>query len=78
MQVHLPPILFYALGAVLMTFGALRAYFLGIKPRRDESSAEGEVDPARSAESKRHVTFGLIWIAMGIVLIVSTAINVRR
>ncbi|HET6281306.1 MAG TPA: hypothetical protein VFH73_10075 [Polyangia bacterium] len=69
MNITIPPILFYALGALLVVFGTLRAWTLG----RRRSDRELEPDtPARVQERKRHLTFGIVWVAMGLFLIVST------
>jgi hypothetical protein len=69
MNITIPPVLFYALGALLVVFGTLRALTLGrLRPGR-----ELDVDtPARAQERKRHLTFGIVWVAMGLFLIVST------
>jgi hypothetical protein len=95
-DIELPPGLFYALGAVLIVFGCLRAYFLGWKqkpPRPLEVSSDdpvtGEGDeggdaPAasrwsapRSGGHKRHITFGVVWVVMGLFLVISTVVNTR-
>jgi hypothetical protein len=89
MNVNLPPALFYGIGLMLVVFGALRAYVLGWKRRPGGPDApparEGEEPeavhgrgPRRQPDHKRHVTFGVLWIAMGLFLIVSTIINSRR
>jgi hypothetical protein len=70
MNITIPPILFYALGALLIVFGALRALTLGRRrPARELDDADS---PARAHERKRHMTFGIVWVAMGLFLIVST------
>lgn len=69
MNVTIPPIFFYALGCLLIVFGTMRAFTLG----RLRASRELEADsPARAKERKRHLTFGIVWVAMGLFLIVST------
>jgi hypothetical protein len=87
-EINLPPGLFYGVGAVLVVFGALRAYFLGWKqkpPRPVPGDPEKNDDePAPSGWSrgeggghKRHLTFGLLWFVMGIFLVISTILNSR-
>jgi hypothetical protein len=69
MNITIPPVLFYALGALLVVFGTLRALTLG----RHRPDRELEADtPARAQERKRHLTFGVVWVAMGLFLIIST------
>lgn len=85
MNIQIPPVIFYAVGAVLVVFGALRAYFLGWKQRERLFVAEpAERDPTtpdsepRTKGQKRHMMFGVLWVLMGLFLIVSTIIQVRR
>lgn len=76
--VSIPPVIFYALGAILIVFGALRAYMFGWKARRVPALADDlDVDQARAAErrvkeQRRHLMMGVVWVIMGIVLVVST------
>jgi hypothetical protein len=70
MNVVIPPLLFYAVGIVLVLAGVARAFLLG---RRDSSREIADDDPARARTRRRHLTFGLVWIAMGLFLIASTA-----
>jgi hypothetical protein len=70
MNVAIPPLFFYVLGAMLVVFGAMRALTLG---RRRPERELGEDNPARASERRRHVRFGIIWVLMGIFLIISTA-----
>ena len=70
MNVTIPPILFYAMGALLVVFGALRAIDAGPPPRR--ARARGGHPGAGPASESRHLTFGIVWVAMGLFLIVST------
>jgi hypothetical protein len=61
---QLPPEFMYAVGALLVVAGAWRAYHFGWK-RQDDMS-------------KRHKRYGVIWVVMGLGLIVSTIIQLRR
>jgi hypothetical protein len=74
MNVVIPPLFFYVVGALLVIGGAVRAVVLG---RRNSSRELREDTPAQAKARRRHLTFGLIWIAMGLFLIFSTA-NVLR
>jgi hypothetical protein len=87
---NIPPSVSYALGALLIVFGVLRAYYLGWKHRPaleapgeaksgEAKSGEGEGDepPARKERDdsyKRHIRFGIIWVAMGLFVVISAAI----
>lgn len=71
MNVIIPPLFFYLLGAVLVIFGTLRALTLGRRrPGRELSDHD---NPARAGERRRHLRFGIIWVLMGLFLIFSTA-----
>jgi hypothetical protein len=88
MNVSIPPSLLYAIGTVLVLFGGLRAYHLGWK-RKPESAAPGQEpesgdldevpawDRNKGGGYKRHITFGVLWVAMGLFLIISTMITSR-
>jgi uncharacterized membrane protein HdeD (DUF308 family) len=83
MKLELPPVLFYGVGVILIVFGALRAYHLGWVRREAPSPdrVEGdEVDttPRTDPTARRHMMFGLLWVVMGIILVVSTYMNSRR
>ncbi len=105
MNLSLPPALFYAIGAMLVTFGSLRAYHLGWQALRrlrgeieeddgeggdieDEGESDSEVagrvrvveavDERRRTRARRHVRFGLLWVAMGLFLVISTVIQTVR
>jgi hypothetical protein len=89
-RIVLPPALFYGVGVLLVVFGALRAYLLGWKqrePRVGETPDAGDPDDAaraahsraqREKQAKRHVTFGIVWVAMGLFLIGSTLYQTLR
>jgi hypothetical protein len=91
MQLNLPPIIPYAVGCVLILFGALRVKYLGAprarrRPADDAEAGEGSADPAiepeerleRGPEQRRHIRWGIIWILLGLFLVVSTFVQVRR
>jgi hypothetical protein len=89
MQVNLPPVLFYAIGAMLMVFGALRIKYLGAprarrRPVDDETWGESSVGATseeqleRRPEQRRHIRWGIIWILLGLFLVISTIVQVRR
>ena len=69
-MITLPPIFFYAIGTLLVVFGALRSIILG---RRRADRELTEDTPARAKARRRHLVMGLIWLGMGVFLIVSTA-----
>jgi hypothetical protein len=83
MDIVLPPALFYGVGIVLIVFGALRAIFLGWKQKPQvvgedvEEAAAGGWSRSTGGGYKRHLTFGLLWMVMGLFLVVSTIIKTR-
>jgi hypothetical protein len=70
MNLVIPPLFFYLIGAALTIGGAVRAATLG---RRDSRGEINDDSPERAKARRRHRTFGLIWVAMGLFLIASTA-----
>ena len=83
MRIDLPPALFHGVGLLLVVFGTLRAYRLGWQRRRRESrspSSGHEDDGGHRPDpaARRHIMFGVLWVAMGVFLVVSTYINSRR
>jgi hypothetical protein len=87
MQLNLPPIIPYAVGCVLILFGALRIRYLGAPRARrrsddDESAGDRTAEPderlQRGPEQRRHIRWGIIWILLGLFLVISTFIQVRR
>jgi hypothetical protein len=85
MNIELPPALFYGVGIILTLFGALRAYHLGwqrreIERARAEAKGDGDEDNGRrpATTARRHITFGLFWVVMGLFLLVSTYLKSRR
>jgi hypothetical protein len=79
--ISLPPALFYGLGTVLIVFGVLRAVFLGWrqKPQPAEDLEEAGTGWSRSSGGgyKRHLTFGVLWVVMGLFLVLSTIVKSR-
>jgi len=84
MHLNIPPIVPYAVGAVLVVFGALRVKYLGAPraPRasEEESAGSGEASatPVRGKEQHRHLRMGVVWILLGLFLLVSTYIQMHR
>jgi hypothetical protein len=91
MQLNLPPIIPYAVGCILILFGALRIRYLGaprVRKRSDDDENAGQassdrtVEPEerlqRGPEQRRHIRWGIIWILLGLFLVISTFIQVRR
>jgi hypothetical protein len=70
MNVVIPPLFFYIVGLLLTIGGAVRAATLG---RRVEAREISEDTPERARARRRHRTFGLVWVALGLFLIASTA-----
>jgi hypothetical protein len=93
MRIDLPPALFHGVGILLIVFGTLRAYHLGWQRRLKEVPPDPEAEDAAAPDdgapppepvlrpdpaARRHIMFGVLWVAMGIFLVVSTYINSRR
>jgi hypothetical protein len=81
MQVYIPPVVPYVIGATLVVFGGLRIKYLGA-PRApalpDEGDNPADAKPVRGKEQRRHVRMGVLWILMGAFLLVSTYFQVQR
>ena len=75
MNIVIPPIVFYVLGGMFLVFGTLRALMLG--RRRVEREIVDET-PERAKARRRHLMFGIFWVATGLFLIASTAGILRR
>jgi hypothetical protein len=75
MNLVIPPLFFYVVGAMLVIFGAWRTAWLG--RRRPSREIETEVTEAAAAAAvkarRRLFIFGLVWVALGLFLILSTA-----
>jgi hypothetical protein len=86
MNIQLPPALFYGVGAMLILFGSLRAIHLGWQrrpppaaPKPEGEESLDDVENARDAkDSRRHIMFGVLWVAMGLFLVISTFLNSRH
>jgi hypothetical protein len=88
MQLNLPPIIPYVVGCVLIVFGSLRVKYLGAPRLRrcpadhGELSGDRAVEPEerleRGPEQRRHIRWGAIWILLGLFLVISTFVQVRR
>jgi hypothetical protein len=70
MNIVIPPLFFYTIGAVLLVAGVVRALTLG---RRHPERELVDDTPARAKARRRHFTFGIVWVAMGLFLLLSTA-----
>ena len=70
MNIVIPPLFFYVVGAMLVVFGTLRAVVLG--RRRVEREITDDT-PEQAKARRRHLTFGVIWVLTGLFLIASTA-----
>jgi uncharacterized membrane protein HdeD (DUF308 family) len=82
MQLNVPPIIPYAIGALLVMSGVLRAKYLGAPrtPAMTEQDAETSTNQpeVRGKEQRRHLRMGVIWVLLGLFLLVSTYIQARR
>jgi hypothetical protein len=75
MNIVIPPVVFYVLGALFLVFGTLRAVVLG---RRRADREVVDDTPERAKARRRHVMFGVFWVLTGLFLIASTAGVLRR
>jgi hypothetical protein len=75
MNVAIPPVIFYVLGALFLVFGTLRALVLG-RRRLDREIVDDT--PERAKARRRHLMFGIFWVVTGLFLIASTAGVLRR
>jgi hypothetical protein len=80
MNLVIPPLFFYAVGAVLVISGVARTLTLGRRRPEREIQAD-DPDPsvvanvaAKAAQvRRRHLIFGVVWVLLGLFLILSTA-----
>ncbi|HSS39478.1 MAG TPA: hypothetical protein VLT58_11975 [Polyangia bacterium] len=76
MNLVIPPLFFYVVGAMLVIFGAWRTAWLGRRHPRREIDTDDLTEAAATAAAKarrRHLIFGIVWVALGLFLILSTA-----
>ncbi len=75
MNLVIPPLFFYVVGAMLVIFGAGRTFWLGVRrPSREIETDVTEAAVAAAAKARRrHFIFGMVWVALGLFLILSTA-----
>ncbi len=82
MHLNIPPIIPYAVGALLVLFGILRVRYLGAPrtPRMTEEDSETSTNPAlvRGKEQHRHLRMGVVWVLLGLFLLVSTYVQSHR
>ena len=89
MNLVIPPLFFYVVGAVLVLSGVARALTLGrSRPERDIQAYDPTLPAApdspdlpaaadkadKAAKARRrHLIFGIVWMLLGLFLILSTA-----
>ena len=82
MHLNVPPILPYAVGALLVLFGGLRVKYLGAPrtPRITEADSDSSENPpaVRGKEQRRHQRMGVVWVLLGLFLLISTYVQSRR
>jgi len=83
MRLNIPPIVPYIVGAMLVFFGVLRVKYLGAPrlPRMSDDDNRGGTTneiPVRGKEQRRHRRMGAVWVLLGLFLLVSTYIQLRR
>ena len=88
MPINIPPVVPFGVGALLVVLGILRVRYLAaprVPPvsdrhgeREGEGVAEAPAKPVRDKQQKRHLRMGLLWVAMGLFLVVSTYLQIRR
>ena len=82
MHLNVPPIIPYAVGALLVMFGMLRAKYLGAP--RTQAMAEEDAETStnqpqiRGKEQRRHLRMGVVWVLLGLFLLVSTYVQAHR
>jgi predicted nucleic acid-binding Zn ribbon protein len=87
MHLNIPPVIPYAVGAMLVIFGVLRIKYLSA-PRApkvvddadpgEESVKSSSTLEVRGPEQRRHLRMGVVWILLGLFLVVSTVWQMRR
>jgi hypothetical protein len=74
---QLPAALPYAIGALLIVFGSLRALYLGWS-RRDREIVDTDDGGPRKKGPRYHLMVGILWVAMGLFLVLSTYYQTHR
>ena len=74
---QLPAVLPYAVGVLLIVFGSLRAVYLGWQRKDREIVDEPEGGP-RKKGPRYHLGVGILWVAMGLFLVLSTYYQTHR
>ena len=69
MNIVIPPILFYAIGAMFIVIGAFRSLMLG---RRHRGREIAEETPADAKARRYHLRLGIVYVLAGILLILMT------
>lgn len=88
MHLNIPPVIPYAVGAMLVIFGVLRIKYLSA-PRAPRATDDADADDkegakpsstveVRGPEQRRHLRMGVVWILLGLFLVVSTVWQMRR
>lgn len=82
MQINIPPIIPYAVGVMLVVFGILRVKYLGApRPPRvteEDAGSSTQMAPVRGKEQHRHLRMGVVWVLLGLFLLISTYVQLRR
>jgi hypothetical protein len=80
MSFQLPAAVPYALGTILLVFGALRAFYFGWRRRDREIAVDDspEESAARTKMARSHLRGGILWVALGLILVISTYIQSHR
>jgi uncharacterized membrane protein HdeD (DUF308 family) len=76
----MPAVLPYAVGAMLIVFGSLRAIYMGWQRRSQQLEPDPE-DEGRRFQKKGpryHLMIGILWVVMGLFLVISTYYQTHR
>jgi uncharacterized membrane protein HdeD (DUF308 family) len=73
----MPVVLPYVVGAMLVVFGSLRAIHLGWQ-RRSEPVEDEEGRRFQKKGPRYHMMVGILWVAMGLFLVISTYYQTHR
>jgi hypothetical protein len=72
----MPAVLPYAVGALLVVFGSLRALYLGWQRRTQQIQEEDGA--GRKKGPRYHLMVGILWVVMGLFLVISTYYQTHR